>query len=103
MPRQLAWCKRSVETGKMIVQLDPWALLRRKSHVVWHFSIKEAIPSFDPRRACATSFDAYKQVGSTPTSGAMKDDRLARGAKARGLMKISLLFVTGEDAPRWGT
>ena len=61
LPRQLAWCKRSAENGEMIVQLDPWARLRRQSHVVWHFSIKEAIPSFDTRRARATSFDAHKQ------------------------------------------
>lgn len=59
-PKQLAWCKRSAEDGEMIVQLDPWARLRRKSREVRHFSSKEAIPSFDTRRARATSFDAHK-------------------------------------------
>jgi hypothetical protein len=68
--------KRPLEEREMFVQVEPWARLRRQSHEVWHFSIKEAISSFDTRRARATSFDAYKQVGSTPTVGAMKSDLL---------------------------
>lgn len=36
------WYERRAEDAEMFVRLKLWARLRRKSHVVWHFSIKEA-------------------------------------------------------------
>src|SRR5574342_271900 len=101
MPRQLAWCKRPAEDGKMFVQLEPWALLRRKSHVVWHFSIKEAIPSFDTRRARATNFDAHTQrLVRLQLPAPMKSDLLCSRCESTRRTKLSLLFL-GEEAPRW--
>src|SRR5262249_55593919 len=97
------WDERCAEDAEMVGRLDLWAQLRRKSHVVWHFSIKEAIPSIDTRRARATSFDAYKQVGSTPTSGAMKSGLLLAVRKHAAREAAALQMFLGEDAPRWGT
>jgi hypothetical protein len=88
----------------MIVQLDLWARVTPEKPRGVALLYQRSIPSLDTRRARATYFGAYKQVGSTPTSGAMKADRSARGAKARGRMTIVFLQnLLGEDAPRWGT
>jgi hypothetical protein len=70
MPLLRRWSARWAENPEVLVRFQRVARSRRKSRAVRHFSIKEAIPSLDPRRVRATSFGAYKQPGSTPGSGA---------------------------------
>jgi hypothetical protein len=81
MPLLRRWSARWAENPEVLVRFQRVARSRRKSRAVRHFSIKEAILSLDPRRACATSFGAYKQVGSTPTSGSQA---LLRGKMLHG-------------------
>lgn len=60
-----------LKPGRFWFDSRGWHCFRRKRRAVRHFSIKEAIPSFDTRRARATSLDAHKLSGSTPDSGAI--------------------------------
>ena len=89
MPRQLAWCKRPAEDGKMIVRLDLWARLRRKSHVGGTSTQKKQFPA---SILVALTRDILRclhaKSGSTPDSGAMKI----------GLLLAVRKHVTREDA-----
>ena len=82
MPRQLAWCKRPAEDGKMIVQLDLWARYAGKAARCGTSLLTKPIPSLDPRRVYATSFDAHTQGWFDSNFRRDRDGLLVHGAKA---------------------